>query len=296
VRAVAFILVVLGALGAHTLQVRLDPARHQRVDELELMVMPAGEAVRAVSLGYETLAADLLWVRAVLVYGGLDGEEAAQARVAWLGRMIRAVVEVDPIWRTPYFYGATLLRTSGGLDDSDEILHLAMEALPDDPYFPFALGMNHYIARDDALEAARWLKRAAELPGAPAWYGMAARGLVTKKSGLETSIRYLEEEIASAGDEDLREKLQTRLDQLRHDRWVEELEGVRADVEAQLGRPLTTIDELVELGVTPALPPDPLGGSWILNADGDVISTVAEVELVKRALRWERSVLTRVFR
>ena len=293
-RWVALALVVLGGWGAHLLQARLDETRHSGVDRHELMVIPGGQALRAAAMGYDSLVADMLWARAVLVYGELLGKPTEPARLTWLGKMILAVVELDPTWRTPYYYGATLLSTSGAVDASDAVLLAAIEQMPEDSYFPFALGMNHYIHREDAEAAGEWIRMAAALPGAPDWYEMAARGLVVKKLGLESAIRYLREEIASTEDPDLRAQLETRLDDVVHQRWVEELEDARADAEAKLGRPLSSLDELVTLGAAPQLPEDPLGGTWMINVDGDVTSTVAEEAFTAQQLRWERRLLSLV--
>ncbi len=272
----------------HTLN---DASRHETAAVTELLVMPSGEALKVGSLGMETHLADLLWVRTVLTFGERWEAEPDPAWQEWLARMIEAITVLDPTWRTPYFYGGVMLRVTGDHEGSNRILLRGHEALPDDYFFPFAIGMSHYLEFDDAEAAYEWLNKAAVLPGAPSWYRLAATGFVVKSNQRQTAIRFLREELAQTSDPDLREPLENKLKSLMHDELSERLGGLRDAWEEEHPGPLLRVEQLVGPSGIESLPLDPLGGEWVIDVDNSIVSSVVAADRARKA-RWrERRML-----
>ena len=283
IQLVAAILGLVAAGGAHLAQKTVDPVRRLSQEQWKTVAMPNADTLRVASMGQPTLTADLVWLRTVLRFSDTY-ENPEQSDVVWLAAMVDAVVALDPRWRTAYFYGGSMLRVVGDIDGSDRIFTLAREqpAFATDPYFPFALGINAWLHRSDPAQAAVYLHEAANLPGAPAWYRAAAAGIVDQEQGRAAAIDMLRHSIASETDDRVRGFLEDKLKRLMHDELSHHLsEAIGAAAPPWRAR-ITTLPG------GQALPPDPLGGAWVVGADGKVRSDVAEEELRSKALNAER--------
>lgn len=284
-------LALLGAGLTHWGQRLADRARAQAHQADDLLVMPASETLQAATLDHQVHVADFFWVRSVLAYGDKFNQSPDAQWLAWYGQLVGVVTRLDPHWRTPYYYGGVMLRVLGADQASTDIFEAGAEALPDDYFFPFAVGMNHYLAGDEEKQAAGWIKRASVLPGAPPWYAVAAVAFEQAHYQRRQAIRYLQGEVEAARDPNLRAQLQERLRGLMY----EELEETFADFSQryveQTGQPLRTPEALVESGLVQALPEDPLQGEWVVDVDGAVRSSVKVKELIDEALLSERRML-----
>ncbi len=282
--AVLALVAVLGGLGAGAALPRADVTRQARSIDQALLFVPEPGQMRAASMGFAEPLASLFWVRTVLVFGERYDSAGGDAWLLWLRRMVEAVYTLDPTWRTPYFYGGTLLRVSGDIDGSDQVFSTAQAHIPDDPFFPFSLGMNAYLYRDDPRTAARLLAMAASLPGAPSWYAAAAAAMKQQSGDRAAGIHYLEEVRATTDNPAIRADAERQLGRLRHndlvDSWADACRRWRDE-----NGPLSSPAEIARLGIT--LPENPRGDAWVVGGDGVIRSEGAEYERLKRLLRDE---------
>ncbi|MCK6523224.1 tetratricopeptide repeat protein [Myxococcota bacterium] len=282
-----------GAALAHTSQRQVDAARRDLNVSHELLFIPDAESVRVAALDHSVHVADILWVRSVLAFGERWNTTGDPAWVEWLSRTVLGICQIDPRWRTPYFYGGVMLRVLGDYEGSTTVMKLGSENLPNDPWFPFSVGMNLYIQGGDREEAARWVAEAARRPGAPEWYAVAAVAFRQEKKERPQAIRFLQDELKLTDDPKLREELERRLASLTHDEYAERLNELAGDLAAERGRPTRGVEELVRAGKLKTTPPDPLGGSWIRDVDGRIKSSVRAAQEKEQALRVERQMLER---
>lgn len=285
-RYLAVLLVLLGIGLGHLGHRQVDPHRVRTLDE-ELLVVPSGSSLRVASSGFHVQVADIMWMRTVLEFGSRFQGDSGWTE--WLGRSLEAVTELDPNWRTPFFYGGSMLRVAGAYEGSTELFMRGSEAFPDDAYFPFSVGMNYYFD-GDLDEAADWLAKASERPNAPAWYGEAAVAMRVRDRPSEQALHYLNEELANTTDPGLREALLERRSQTQHDVYVEGFVSVSELFEERFGRPPAP-QELVSSGLMTELPPDPLGGEWIRDLDGVLRSSVRAAKMEKQDLQSAREMV-----
>lgn len=269
---------------AHVGQKSADQIRHDSSIE-ERFYIPSGEALRVASLGHHTILADLMWVRSVLNFADIyvDPSEHDQQ---WLVEMLSSVATLDPTWRTIYFHGGSMLRVLGMIDESDALFTRGTEVLPDEPYFVFSLAMNAYLYRDDVETASMYMDRAANIPGAPAWYRSASAGFMSQGGQRQAAIRYLTEQLEQTTDEAVSNSLRKKLMTLIHDDYAAKLEKRREVFRDRIGRDIQSVDELAPL------PEDPYGGEWIISIEGDVVSDHMETIRAERAQRQGRRMLT----
>lgn len=288
VRVAALTLLMLGLALGQLSQRTLDPRRRVSDEAWSVTSVPRAEVVRLATFGQVVLAADLLWVRAVLRFADFYERPDDGDRV-WLAAMIESVVELDPTWRTPHHYGASMLRVMGDIDGSDALLSRARAepALAQDPYWAFAMAMNAWLHRDDPERAAELLLEASRVPGALPWYKSAAAGILDKERGRRAGIELVRQQLAAETDPRTRAVLEDKLKRLMHDELAQRLSEALPPVEERRGR---TLEDLL---AGTELPPDPLGRGWVIGATGEVRSRLVEEEERLRKVGAERNLLIR---
>lgn len=279
----AVIALVAGLL-AHRTHRTLDQIRFE-AGASERIFLPSADALRVASMGYHTVTADLFWVRSVLTFSEIYTKSTPDD-VRWLDAMLTTVATLDPNWRTVYFHGGGMLRVCDAIEESDLLFEKGMESLPEEPYFPFSIGMNAYLYRQDLDRAAYYLDLASQLPGAPPWYASAAAGFLEEDGGRQAAIRYLHEQLEASSDPSVQRAVQRKLTMLMHEDFVDRIAERRVLFQEKFGRDIVQLSELGEL------PSDPLGGQWVLSPDGIIRSDVVEAQLASEAVADERWMLT----
>lgn len=286
-------LVFLGLSGlagwaAHNLQVWVDTLRPEPGSAEARVFLPEPASIQVAVMDFDGIAADLMWVRTVLAFADIyDHRNAESAR--WLGVMLDTVTVLDPPWRTAYFYGGSMLRTIDDIEGSDRIFERGAEHIPSDAFFPFSIAMNAYLYRQDLERAVHYMHKAATLPNAPSWYRWASAAFLDRGGRRQAAMRYLEEQIRTEPDPTIRGQLVERYNGVLHDELSSQMEDARARYREGVGADVTRPEDLG------TLPPDPLGGHWIIAADGKIRSDVREAALREKAARQERNILLRVW-
>ena len=146
----------------------------------ELLYYPSGLLVRQASLGYETAAADVAWLRGIQYYGE---HRLTDQKYELIGHVMSIVTDLDPRFLEPYIFGALVL--SQELKRTDEglaLLEKGMRANPESWLLAFETGFIHYVCRHDYEAAARYFVRASQLPDHPDYVDRFA-AFATQKSG-----------------------------------------------------------------------------------------------------------------
>jgi len=215
VTAVVFAAVLAGAVAA-TVRVERYTARPYLHDN---MYLPSGKFMEQVSLGYNQIAADMIWFSAVQYYGGFRKFEHD---LAYFEGLIDLVTDLDPHFIFPYIFGAMVL--SQDMDSFDAgigILRKGMHHNPTRWELPFEIGFLSFIDARDHDMAARYFDLASRMPGAPDRTRSFAAFVYSRAGHDQLSIRMWEElkettdspymkELAERYLEKLRQKLQNQ--------------------------------------------------------------------------------------
>lgn len=276
-----------GALLLGVAQPALDHTRRARHLDTALLFLPRGETLAVASSGFDEPLAGLLWVRMVLTFGERYDKDDSEDWKQWLAGGVLAVNTLDPGWRTPYAYGGGMLRAIGAIDGSSAVFERCTEALPADGWCPFARGMNAYLHEKDRAMAARWIRIAAERPGAAAWWAAAAASMTSEGNARQAALAYVEEQLAEAETEGERQFLALQRGRILHDQLVDTWAAACQRRYLQTGQRLPSPGALVEIGF--ALPENPRGDAWVVGNDGVVRSEGAEAERRQDVIREERA-------
>jgi hypothetical protein len=201
----------------------LVPLSQQRIEGLtgrfraqeEVLYLWSGEHVRRLVPGFESLAADVYWLRTVQYFGG-QRLFASDKRFELLRPLIDITTTLDPRFEIAYRYGAIYLSESpplgaGRPHEGIEVLEAGARALPASWRLRQDLGFFHFLFLGDAQTAAKILLEASRIPGAAFWLRTLAADLPAKRGDRESSRRMWRQMYDQAEEGIIRDNARVRL-------------------------------------------------------------------------------------
>ncbi len=233
-------------------------------------IVPSAATLRWVSLGHPTLAANLLWLRAVQYIGDPRSDERGWDK---LYPLVDTLTDLDPGHGYAYQVAGTLLSTYGQVAESNAILEKGTRALPDRYILPHLRAFNAFYYDDDWVTAGRFAEIAARSRGAPPHVRHYALAYYVKGRRADAAVDYLEQVLAESKDPETRAAVEAQLKQAILERDADRLdEAAGRWRERYVVGPLT-IGQLVSEGLVDRIPPDPFGGELYVDDEGRVRST-----------------------
>lgn len=270
-------LVILAlALGFVATAERLKSVPRQAVS-LELQVALPLFVQVFMTAGDRYLAANLAAIRALVVETGKMRPEDYRI----LGKVQEDASWLNPAHEDNYYIATAILPWNGELDAAQSILARASRARPFDyqPAFFFAFHLLQF--KDDPVGASAWLREAAEkLPSEEErliMQNFAARW-IDRAQDVDLAIRVVEAMARQAKRKDFRAYLEQRVLRLRS---LKQLRAAADDFRGRFGRAPARLQELVDAGLVAAIPADPFGFGFDLDAGGRVILRAAPPRTAK---------------
>ena len=236
-----------------------------------LLYVRSPETMKRLALSYDSLLADVYWIRAVQYYGGTRLSTDPDKRYDLLYPLLDLTTSLDDRFNIAFYYGSTFLAEAppggpGRPDLAIALLEKGLRAQPDKWEFAQWIGFVHYWWRQDYQQAAAWFSRAAQFPGAPIWMAPLAASTLTE-GGSRQASRFMWEEIArTAEDEWFRNEARRRLQQLDAMDQLDQLRTIAARFSEQRGAPASDWSELHAAGYLKGTPVDPTGTPYRLDA------------------------------
>jgi tetratricopeptide (TPR) repeat protein len=268
-RSLTFAAVAVALLGAcAAVAHRIGVAGDKPYD---IAFVPRASSLRWMSLGHPTLAANLMWLRTVQYMGEPRGDERGWEK---LHPAIDLVTDLDPRHGYAYQVAGNFLGSVGRVAESNALLEKGHRNVPDRYILPFHRAVNAFLYAGDYALAGRWFEKAAATPGAPSRMRDYALSMYVKGDAHETALTLLSDLYAQAEDEDSRNAVRKQMQQtvLEHDARM--LERGAAAYRARYGFPPIALAQLEAAGIVPSIPADPFGGSYYLDGEGRVRSSV----------------------
>lgn len=238
----------------------------------EMLYVRSPEAMKRMALSYDSLLADVYWIRAIQHYGATKRSADADKSYRLLYPLLDLTTSLDPRFDTAYQFGAIFLAEPppGGPGQPEQaiaLLQKGIEAQPDDWRLLQALGFIHYWWYEDYPTAARWFDEAARRPGAPAW--MASLAAVTlAQGGNRDASRQVWRSIAeNEGEEWFRTEAVRRLNQLDALDQMDELRRILGAYRRRVGQAPSRWADVVAAGLLRGVPVDPLGAPYRLDGE-----------------------------
>ncbi len=180
----------------------------------ELRVLPRGEYLKPVLLGYHHFAADLLWLRTLQTIGQ---RSVTSLEYEWLYHALDVITTLDPRYDYAYQAGGIILTEFAERADLSNRLYIkGMEANPTVWQLPFYLGYNHFFYLHDDVKAAEYMLRASRLPGRPPFLPFLAARLAAAGGNPEVALAFLGEMWRQTEDVQIKEQIEFRMKEVIH--------------------------------------------------------------------------------
>jgi hypothetical protein len=154
-------------------QVASIEERSRTSGQQAVLVLPRADVLRLLSLGYDQLLADCWWLAFIQYYGDTKARDKDHYRHAYA--YLDLITRLDPKFTQPYWFAAFAVGADMKRPDlAAGLIERGLNANQDNWYLPFIAGINQYLFAGNDAEAAKYYRRAARYPDAPAWLGRQA--------------------------------------------------------------------------------------------------------------------------
>jgi hypothetical protein len=183
-----------------------------------MLYVRSPQALKRIVLGFDALAADIYWIRAIQHYGGQRLETGGARRYELLYSLLDITTSLDPYFNIAYRFGGIFLSEKypggpGRPDQAVALLRKGIAAQPGKWQYYHDIGFIHYWSLGDSVAAADWFRRGAAQPDAPNWLMPVAAAMLTKGND-RASARFLWQQILQSDQDWLRRTAERSLAQL----------------------------------------------------------------------------------
>ena len=275
-RAAGWILaLVLVAAWAASAAVQVAIDRHMAAyrEAPEMLWIPSGRVLKALSLGHDGLMSNIYWTRVVQYYGSRLRDHKTDFSL--LDPLLDITVTLDPHLMVAYYFGAFFLsekppRGAGQPEQAIALLGRGIQGNPDEWRLWHHLGFIYYWELQDYAQAAAAYQEGSKHPKALAFMKVMAATILEKGGSRDTSYFLWSEVYNSSDDPTIKANALGHLQGLQARKDMEEL-GRRASLfRDQTGQWPESLQQMVDRGLLPGLPIDPHGFDYQLRPEGKV--------------------------
>jgi hypothetical protein len=246
-------LALLFAAAVPLSQARVDAGLGAPSAQRQVLYLWSGRHVKRLFPGFESLAADIYWLRTVQ-YFGAQRRFAQEKSFELLRPLIEITTDLDPRLEIAYRYGAIFLAEpppegAGRPHEAVEVLEKGVRNNPRSWQLREELGFFHFLFLHDAGRAAEVLVEASYLPEAPFWLRTLAADVLQRGGERQASRLMWQQMYAHAEDGLIRENARLRLGILDSLDAADGLTAAVAAFEAREGRRPGRLEELGAAGL-----------------------------------------------
>ena len=265
---VAAVLLTLFAVEVF-LQRRIDErfGRYRLIEET--LYIENGEALKKAVLGFDSLAADIYWLRTVQYFGG-QRRFSEEKRFDLLEPLLNITTTLDPNLKIAYTYGATFLsepwpRGAASPHKGLALIDKGIENHPEHWRFYLDKGFIYFWFLQDYEKAAEIFLDGSKLPGAPYWM-VATAGRTLTRGGDRQTARELWKILHDVAENDqMRHNAMVHLWQLDALDEMDVLNSQARRFESEKGHFPETWEEMIAAGYLRDEPADPSGTPYVLE-------------------------------
>lgn len=269
--AIVLLAALLGFTSVYSLQTRIDrqlAASHQESDEL---IFQSGRVVRALSLEYQTLFADIYWTRVVQYYG--QKQAVHDPNLDLLEPLLKLTTELDPQLIVAYKFGGTFLseprpRGAGRPDLGVKLLRQGIAHNPDEWRLWADLGFLYYLDLRDYAKASEAFLEGSKNPKAREWMKILAAKVAEEGQSRRVSQFLWQQVLDSTSDPTIRTNAVKHLQSLKAEEDIEQLENVAIEFRRRFGHFPGSLDEIIGAGLLRGRPADTAGFPYVLGSQG----------------------------
>lgn len=258
----------------YPIQARIDEQMQAvRLQQQELLLQ-SGPLLKKLSLGYDSLLADIYWTRAVQYYGRKLADHDPHFEL--LDPLLNVTTTLDPHLIVAYRASAIFLSEpppagAGRPDQAVDLVRRGIAANPDDFALWADLGFLYYWHFKDYPHAAQAYLDGSKNRQAPDWMKLMAVRIAERGGSRETSHFLWTQIYESTTDPEVRRKALDHVRTLKAEEDAEQLEKLVAEFNRRSGHFPASLRDLVAAGMLPGVPVDPAGYPYAVGPSGKVL-------------------------
>jgi hypothetical protein len=267
------------AIVGFAIAVGLQVARDRRYGAQEreterILYVRSGAAVQRLALGFDALAADVYWIRAIQHYGGDRLARERGRKYELLYPLLDLTTALDPYFTIAYRFGAIFLSEAypggpGSPEDARRLLKKGLTTEPNKWQYYYDIAFVYYWHDRDYKSAAEWFQKAALQPSAPNWIQPLVGSMLTA-GGERQAARMIWGQILQSDQEWLRRAAERNLLQLDALDAIDELRAITHRYPPSAGEAYSW-ESFIRRGILRGIPADPSGTPFVIDpATGDV--------------------------
>ncbi len=270
---IAGLILLMGLAGSVAASRNLWQMRDQ-IALQEVLYLPSAKTVKAISLGYTGLMADIYWTRVVQYYG--RKHEADSLTYKLLPPLLDITTTLDPHLDIAYDFGAFFLsqkppQGAGSPDEGIELVRKGIASNPTHWRLYYDLGFIYWMEKKDYRSAADAFATGAKIPGAQPWMGTMAGTMAQGGDDLKMARKLWDEVLKGTKDPMIRSNAIQRLASISSDEAVIELQKRVDAYSEKLGHAPGSMRDLIEVGLLRGIPLDPMGNPYEIDSYGKVV-------------------------
>jgi tetratricopeptide (TPR) repeat protein len=287
---VLLLVLPLGFAGIWQLQHTIDAQRASLSQERDDLLLRSGKLMKAMSLEYAPLMADIYWTRVVQYYGNKHSQGKTNLELLW--PLLDITTTLDPNLLVAYRFGAVFLSQAapagaGRPDLAVELIQRGIRANPDYWRLYEDLGFVYYFDLKDYQKASEAFLEGSKKPNAQVWMKVMAARISAEGESYATSVFLWKDIYESASDPSVKQNALMQLKLLKAKEDCRQLDALADEYEKRNRRRPTRMAELIEAGFLRGMPADPEGFAYNLGANGKAELNV-DSPLLEQQLLMER--------
>lgn len=284
---VMLLIVPLGFASIWHLQKHIDAQQHALEMEDDQVILRSKKLVKAMSLEYAPLVADIYWTRVVQYFGNKHAVRDPDLRLLW--PLLDIAATLDPNLMPVYHFGGMFLsdsppRGAGRPDLGVELIQRGIRANPDQWRLYYDLGFVYYFDMKDYPKASAAFYEGGKNPAALIWMKVMGAKIAAEGDSAETSIFLWQDVYNTATDPMVKENAQNHLQLLHAQEDCKHVDALADEFQKRFGRRPTRVSELIQAGLLRGAPVDPLGYPYVLSEEGKAELNLESPLLEKQVL------------
>ncbi len=261
---------VAAAFLVKPVQEQVDARLKSRSAGPDLLYFGSPAAVKRMSFGYESLVADVYWMRTIQYYGRRD--EAARRAIPYknLAALLDITTTLDPKLLDAYRVGSVFLGEpepvgAGQPQAAIRLLDKGMAQHPGEWRLPFDKGFVYFWYLKDFVKAGEVWLSVSRMPTAPAWMEGLAAMAMSRGGAVETARALWQRQFQESDRPDVRTNAWNHLAsiQVNEDLWT--LDFFLEEYARKYGEFPAKLEDLTAVRLLPVLPRDPSGSPYLYD-------------------------------
>lgn len=253
------------------LQERIDAQTRSAAKQHEELLLSSGPVLKKLSLGYDSLLADIYWTRVVQYYGSKVANLDPDFEL--LPGLLDITTTLDPHLLIAYRFGAIFLSEPSptGAARTDIAIALVKRGIAENPDYWMLdadLGFLYYWHQKDYAAASAAYLEGSKKANAAEWMKLMAARVSEKGGELETSRMIWAQLYQTTKDPQVRKKAIEHLEGLTALRDIGWLNDYAKDYHERFGRYPKSEKELFDAGLIRGIPLDSAGIPYVFGPDG----------------------------